>query len=138
MQKELEHTTYEFTFIQIWFINCVYTVSSKNNNLEFRYNQKLNAFYINRDFILSLTGVPASNVTTNDDDGANDDANDATINTPADSRVNTNDVITTTNEITGVFPPDKGWTDTRSAHERGRDPRSARRSSTRSVGQRGR
>jgi hypothetical protein len=55
MQKELDHITSEFTFIQIWFRNCFYTVSSNNHNLEFRDNQKLNALYTNRYFILSLT-----------------------------------------------------------------------------------
>jgi hypothetical protein len=55
MQKWLEHTTYEFTFIQIWFRNYFYTVSSNNLNLEFRDNQNLIALYTNGYFILSLT-----------------------------------------------------------------------------------
>jgi hypothetical protein len=55
MQKELEQNTSECTFIQIWFRNCSYTVSSNNHNLEFRDNQKLNDLYTNRYFILSLT-----------------------------------------------------------------------------------
>jgi hypothetical protein len=54
MQKELEHTTYEFTFIETWFRNCFNTVSSNNHNLESRSNQKLIALYTNRDFILLL------------------------------------------------------------------------------------
>jgi hypothetical protein len=52
MQIELEHTTYEFTFIQIWFRDCFYTVSSNNHSLDFRDNQKLNALYTNIYFIL--------------------------------------------------------------------------------------
>jgi hypothetical protein len=54
MRKELEHITSELTFIQILFRNCFYTVLSNNHNLEFRDNQKLNALYTNRDFMLSL------------------------------------------------------------------------------------
>jgi hypothetical protein len=44
MQKELTHITSEFTFIQIWFRNCFYTVLSNNHNLDFRDNQKANCF----------------------------------------------------------------------------------------------
>jgi hypothetical protein len=61
MQKELEHTTYEFMFIQIWFTNCSYTVSSNNHDLEFRENQKLIALNTNRDFILTLAGIVGDN-----------------------------------------------------------------------------
>jgi hypothetical protein len=52
------------------------------------------------------TGVPANNTTTNEYGGANNDANDATINASSNNGENTNDVVTNTNEITVVLPPD--------------------------------